>query len=165
MEIYRIIKGQATPPWLYKAYDYARMDAFVFGQNIPVESEYSHDEPDEELEAIVITDDHKPVGGCRITYPRPGIGKIGRVCVTRERQRTGIGRILVKEAEKWIKENGYTHIVINSQDRAAGFYRKCGYVLVPGADPGIYENYQHPKGEARPNLGFTCVLVEKFLEE
>ncbi len=162
MDIYRITKGQ-NPSWLYKAYDYARMDAFVFGQNIPVETEFSHDDPEEELEAVVIIDGHKPIAGCRITYPRPDIGKIGRVCVIREKQRTGVGRVLIDEAEKWIRENGYKHIVINSQDRAAEFYEKCGYVLVPGVDPRIYENYRPPKDDRRPSLGFSCVLMEKIL--
>ena len=56
MEIYRIEKGTAKE-WLYKAYDYIRTDAFVYGQNIPIEVEFGHDEPKEELEAIVIIED------------------------------------------------------------------------------------------------------------
>ena len=62
----------------------------LYGQNIPIEVEFGHDEPKEELEAIVIIEDHKPVAGCRITYPREDIGKIGRVCVVRERQKSGV---------------------------------------------------------------------------
>lgn len=175
MEIYRIHKGGADAPWLYKAYDYVRTDAFVWGQSIPVETEFSHDEPIEELEAIVITEEHKPIAGCRITYPTADIGKIGRVCVVREKQRSGIGHILIDEAEKWIAENGFTHVVINSQDRAAAFYERCGYVLVPGVDPDIYENHRRrsPENEQeaaeraahRPKLGFSCVLMEKYLEK
>lgn len=167
LKSYRVTKD--SPKWLFKAYDYIRMDAFVFGQNIPVETEFSHDDPEEELEAVILVEAHKPVAGCRITYPREGVGKIGRVCVTREKQRQGIGHILMKEAEKWITERGIRHIVINSQDRAAAFYEKCGYVLVPGADPTVYENYQPTPQEKkeheehRGSLGFTCVLVEKHL--
>lgn len=167
MEVYRIEKGSAVS-WLYKAYDYIRTDAFVYGQNIPIEVEFGQDEAEEELEAIVLVEDHKPVAGCRITYPRKDIGKIGRVCVVRERQKSGVGHILIEEAEKWIRERGYEHIVINSQDRAAAFYEKCGYQLVPGVDPEIYEN--HPpkdpdenKKEEHEDLGFSCVLVEKYL--
>ncbi|MGN0316548.1 MAG: GNAT family N-acetyltransferase [Lachnospira sp.] len=170
MEIYRIEKGNA-PAWLYKAYDYVRMDAFVFGQNIPVNVEFGHDEPVDELEAVVLVEDNKPIAGCRITFPRDTIGKIGRVCVIRERQRSGIGHILIKEAEKWISERGYRHIVINSQDRAAAFYEKCGYKLVPGVDPEIYENHFHQsssdenKNKHKLDLGFSCVLVEKHLDK
>lgn len=164
LEIYRITKE--SPKWLFKAYDYVRMDAFVFGQGIPLEVEFSHDDPEEDLEAVILTEDHKPVAGCRITYPRDSVGKIGRVCVTREKQRKGVGHILMAEAEKWIAERGIRRIVINSQDRAAAFYEKCGYVLVPGADPSVYENYQpspQEKKEHLGSLGFTCVLVEKYL--
>ena len=169
MEIYRIEK-ENSPTWLYKAYDYVRMDAFVFGQNIPIEMEFIHDEPLEELEAIVIVEDHKPIAGCKITYPREDIAKIGRVCVIRERQRSGVGHILIAEAEKWIRERGFQHIVINSQDRAAAFYERCGYKLVPGVDPEIYENHppreqsSEEKEKHRQRLGFSCVLVEKYLD-
>lgn len=168
MEVVRIA-GAKTPAWAYKAYDYVRTDAFVFGQNIPIEAEFGHDEPERELEALVLVDGHKPVAGCRITYPRDNIAKIGRVCVIRERQKSGIGHILMEEAEKWILEKGFSHIVINSQDRAQGFYEKCGYRLVPGVNPEIYETHREPEREIaekethRKNLGFSCVLVEKYL--
>lgn len=169
MEIYRIEKGEA-PAWLYRAYDYARMDAFVFGQGIPLEMEFGHDEPESELEAIVLVEDHKPIAGCRLTYPRPDIAKIGRVCVIRDKQRGGVGHILIEEAEKWIRERGFKHIVINSQDRAQAFYERCGYVLVPGVDPEIYENHpprnlsKEEKEAQRKRIGFSCVLVEKYID-
>ena len=56
MEIYRVKQG--SPDWLYKAYDYVRTDAFCFGQNIPIETEFSHDEPLEEPHYL-------PKGRCR----------------------------------------------------------------------------------------------------
>ena len=144
-----------------------------FGQNIPIETEFSHDEPLEELLAIVLVEDHKPVGGCRITYPRAGVGKIERVCVIREKQKSGYGSILIKEAEKWLTESGIRHIVISSQDRAAGFYNKLGYVTNLEVNPGIYEKPRAgvplvdvvQKEIHRKNLGFTCVLVEKYMSE
>ena len=165
MEVYRIEKT-GTPSWLYKAYDYVRTDAFVFGQSIPIEVEFGHDEPLDELEAIVLVEDHKPIAGCRITYPANGIGKIGRVCVIREKQRGGVGHVLIEEAEKWIKERGANHVVISSQDRAQGFYERCGYELVPDVDPDIYENHpvtEKKKEVKKNNLGFRCVLVEKYI--
>lgn len=166
MEYYRVTKD--SPDWLIKAYDYVRMDAFVFGQGIPPEMEFAHDDLDD-LEAVVLMENRTPLAGCRITYPREGIGKIGRVCVIREKQRNGVGHLLIKAAEEWIEERGVRHIVINSQDRAAAFYEKCGYHLVPGVDPEIYENHRpqpeekEEKKEKRESLGFTCVLVEKYL--
>lgn len=169
MEIYRVKKD--SPAWLCKAYDYVRTDAFCFGQNIPIETEFSHDEPLEELLAVVLVEDHKPIAGCRITYPKKGVGKIERVCVIREKQKSGYGKILIEEAEKWITESGIKHIVINSQDRAAGFYNRLGYVTNLEVSPSVYEKPradlppidEAQKEENRKRLGFTCVLVEKYI--
>lgn len=68
VEIYRIEKGAET--WKYKAYDYVRTDAFCVGQSIPIELEFSHDEKEEDLQAVILIEDHKPVAGCRIAFPR-----------------------------------------------------------------------------------------------
>ena len=164
-EIYRVEKG--SEEWKYKAYDYVRTDAFCFGQNIPIELEFGHDESKDELQAILLVEDHKPVAGCRIAFPAEKTGKIERVCVVREKQKSGYGRVLIEAAEKWLKEYGVAHIVITSQDRAAGFYEKLGYKLNLDADLSVYE-HQAPKKEEKPNkpkkdLGFTCVLVEKYV--
>lgn len=165
MEIYRVMKG--SPKWLYKAYDYIRTDAFCCGQGIPIETEFSHDGSKEDLLAVVLVDEHKPLAGCRITFPMEGVGKIERVCVVREKQRGGYGRVLIEEAERWLLESGVKHIVINSQDRAAAFYNKLGYVTNPDVNPRIYEQHENsaPKeenGQKKKDLGFTCVLVEKY---
>lgn len=166
MEIYRVTKD--SEEWLFKSYDYVRTDAFCFGQNIPVEGEFSHDEPREKANFIVIIDDHKPLAGCNITYPKPGVARIGRVCVIRSRQKSGVGHVLIEEAEKWIREKGISHVVITSQDRAAGFYKKCGYVD-SDADPSEYDATKHKlteeeKAERLKKLGFLVVVVEKFLK-
>lgn len=170
MEIYRVQPG--SPDWLYKAYDYARTDAFCIGQNIPIELEFSNDCPQSELQAIVLVEDHKPLAGCRITYPMEGVGKIERVCVVRERQKAGCGKILIQEAEKWLLENGVKHIVISSQDRVAEFYNRLGYVTNLEISPSVYENSQKPpaplqeekQNQHRKSLGFSCVLVEKYYD-
>lgn len=167
MQIYRINKE--TDEWLKKAYDYVRTDAFCFGQNIPVELEFAGEEAQDDLEGVVILEDHKPVAGCRISYPADGIGKIERVCVVREKQKGGYGSILIREAEKWLIENGVRHIVINSQDRAAGFYHKLGYITNPTVDPHVYDKKRKRKKAAdeaslpKINLGFSTVLVEKYV--
>ena len=74
VEIYRIEKGAET--WKYKAYDYVRTDAFCVGQSIPIELEFSHDEKEEDLQAVILIEDHKPVAGCRIAFPDEKTGKI-----------------------------------------------------------------------------------------
>ena len=168
MQIYHITEG--SPEWLYKAYDYVRTDAFCVGQSIPIEIEFEGDESKEELEAVVLIEDHKPVAGCRITFPKEGVGKIERVCVVREKQKVGYGRIMIEDAEKWILERGVKHIVINSQDRSAGFYNKIGYVTNYDVSPSVYEKPRPKRAEELPkkeekkiDLGFSTVLVEKYL--
>ena len=87
--------------------------------------------------------------------------------VVREKQKSGYGRVLIEAAEKWLKEYGVDHIVITSQDRAAGFYEKLGYKLNPDADLSVYDHHALKKDEEpkkpKKNLGFTCVLVEKYV--
>ena len=159
VEIYRIDKGAEA--WKYKAYDYVRTDAFCVGQGIPIELEFSHDEKEEELQAVLLVEDHKPVAGCRIAFPDEKTGKIERVCVVREKR---------------LEEDGVNHIVISSQDRAAGFYEKLGYKLNPDVSPDMYDRHHEDEGKKQeaksqpgkprkpiPGLGFTCVLVEKYL--
>lgn len=68
VEIYRIEKGAET--WKYKAYDYVRTDAFCVGQSIPIELEFSHDEKEEDLQAVILIEDHKPVAGLPNRFSR-----------------------------------------------------------------------------------------------
>ena len=71
-EVYRVEKG--SEEWKYKAYDYVRTDAFCCGQNIPIELEFGQDESKDDLQAILLTEDHKPVAGCRIAFPAEKTG-------------------------------------------------------------------------------------------
>ena len=167
MDIYRITAS--SPEWQITAYNYIRTDAFCFGQRIPVEMEFSHDGPRDSFYGILIVDEHVPVAGLRITYPRKDTAKIERVCTIREKQKSGYGRIIIREAEKWIAEQGYSHIVISSQDRARGFYEKCGYVFNPDVSAHAYDpsrpqvKTERPKFPAGFTPAFTCVLMEKNL--
>ena len=167
MEIYRVTKD--SPKWQFHAYNYVRTDAFCFGQNIPVETEFLGDGGEEDFHGVLIIEDHKPVAGLRIAFPRPGIGKIERVCTIREKQKSGYGRIMIEEAEKWIAEKGISHVVISAQDRARGFYEKCGYVYNPNVSPNEYDVHakNRPPRPKRPDgfkPDFVCVLVEKYLD-
>ena len=164
MEVYRVTKD--SPAWQLHAYNYIRTDAFCFGQNIPVEMEFNGDDPIDNFHGILVVEDHKPVSGLRIAYPREGIAKIERVCTIREKQKGGYGRVMIAEAEKWIAEQGISHVVISSQDRAQGFYEKCGYVYNPDVSPNEYDVHKRPH-KPRPagfKPDFVCVLVEKYLK-
>ncbi|MDD6283568.1 MAG: GNAT family N-acetyltransferase [Oribacterium sp.] len=177
IEVYRVTGD--SPRWQKIAYDYIRLDSFVVGQGIPVELEFGHDGPEDDIHAVILLKEHKPVSGCRIAYhgdPESGYAKIERVATVREQQRTGIGARMIAEAEKWIKENGYHHVLITSQDRSVGFYNAIGYET---RSDEVYAQY-FPEEAARKKeraaeiakeraekkagpMSFTCVLVEKYL--
>ena len=164
MEVYRVTKN--SPEWQFHAYNYIRTDAFCFGQNIPVEMEFNGDGGREDFQGILVVEDHKPVSGLRIAYPRADVAKIERVCTIREKQKGGYGRVMIEAAEKWIAERGISHVVISSQDRARGFYEKCGYVFNPDVSPNEYDVHKRPH-KPRPagfKPDFVCVLVEKYLD-
>ena len=166
MEIYRVTKD--SPEWQFIAYNYIRVDAFCVGQNIPVEGEFNGDGSREDFNGVLIVEDHKPVAGLRIAYPRTDVAKIERVCTIRDKQKTGYGRIMIEEAEKWIAEKGISHIVISSQDRAQKFYENCGYVLNPDVSAHEYDTRKKPDKPRPPRPAgfkpdFVCVLVEKYL--
>ena len=166
MDIYRVT-GE-SPKWQIHAYNYIRTDAFCVGQGIPVEAEFNGDGKEEDFQGILVVEDHKPVAGLRIAYPRPDVGKIERVCTVREKQKSGYGRVMIEAAEQWIAEQGIYHIVISSQDRARGFYEKCGYVYNPDVSAHEYDPPRKEEKEKAPrptgfHPAFTCVLVEKYL--
>lgn len=177
IEVYRVTGD--SPRWQKIAYDYVRLDSFVVGQGIPVELEFCDDGSENDIRAVLLLKDHKPVSGCRITYhgdPGTGYAKIERIATVRENQRSGFGARMIAEAEKWIRENGYHHVLITSQDRSVGFYNAIGYET---RSDEVYAKYfpedaarkkkraaeiakERAEGKAGP-MSFTCVLVEKYI--
>lgn len=66
-------------------------------------------------------------------------------------QGMGLGRMVMEEAEKWILDLGYTTAVLESRDKAVGFYQTLGYV----AD---FNNRIH-------GVTFDCIHMEKRLHD
>ena len=77
---------------------------------------------------IVLLDDEYPIATCRFYENDPHSVTLGRVVVLPEYRSKGLGGRAVREAEQWIKELGYTEILIDSRLEAVGFYEKLGYV-------------------------------------
>ena len=77
---------------------------------------------------IVLLDDEYPIATCRFYALDEKTVLIGRVVVLPAYRGQGLGGRVIREAERWIGELGYTRIVIDSRLEAVGFYEKLGYV-------------------------------------
>ena len=64
---------------------------------------------------------------CGSTPDEEPAAVIGRVVVLPEYRGAGLGRMVVEEAERWLREDGYKRVVVESRDVATGFYEKMGY--------------------------------------
>ena len=76
---------------------------------------------------IVVLDEGYPVATCRFYEVEKDRVVLGRVVVLPEYRGRQIGALVVTEAEKWIKELGYSKVIVDSRLVAIGFYEKLGY--------------------------------------
>ena len=81
---------------------------------------------------IVLLDDGYPVATCRFYETSAGCVVLGRVVVLPEYRGRELGRRVVEEAERWIRELGYREVMIDSRTVAIPFYEKLGYAAVDG---------------------------------
>ena len=140
---------RATETWQQAGAYYVRIQGMAKQHSITLRREFDdYDTPDTKY--IVLTDDEFPIATCRISPIDKKSAMIGRVVVLPEYRGQELGRRVVNEAEKWLRELGFTHVVINSRDVAVRFYEHLGYSV---ADPTII------KGDI-----FSCIRMEKKLK-
>lgn len=70
----------------------------------------------------------------RLHFNSPDEGQIRFMASAPEHRGGGHGVAIVYELEKVARDEGATHVIINSRDNTLGFYIKCGYELVEEAD-------------------------------
>ena len=97
----------------------------VFMEEQGFENEF--DKQDEDCYFIVAYEDDKPMGMCRFFSDDQIHYHLGRVCVLKEYRKTGVGKGVVEEAKKHIKELNGKEIVLSAQSRVKDFYAKLGY--------------------------------------
>jgi GNAT superfamily N-acetyltransferase len=123
----RVIRIDASSPeWQRAGVHYVRTEGMVKHFGLPMEGEFCDDVG--ESEYVLLLDEGFPVATCRLRILEVGRAKIERVCVLTERRATGLGRLLMGEAEQWILERGYREIVVASREAVVGFYERLGYV-------------------------------------
>lgn len=82
----------------------------------------------------VATQDKKVVGGCGIfpTENLPnGTCELVKLYVAKEARGTGLGKQLMEQSMSWAKENGYTHVYLESMPelkKAVSIYEKVGFL-------------------------------------
>ena len=127
---------------------YVRIQAMARKHQIPLDVEFDeHDTPDTKY--IVAVDDYLPIATCRLYPEDKDRIMLGRIVVLPEYRHQGIGTLVVREAEAWAKELGFTKAVVESRDNKIPFYESMGYVA--NLDRKI-------EGET-----FTCFRMEKNL--
>ncbi len=81
----------------------------------------------------VAIQDEKVIGGCGIfpTENLPqGTCELVKLYVAKEARGTGIGKQLMEQSMSWAKENGYTHVYLESMPelkKAVSIYEKVGF--------------------------------------
>jgi len=125
---------------------YVRIQAMARKHQIPLHLEFDeHDTP--ETKYIVAIDDYLPVATCRLYSIDEERVMLGRIVVLPEYRHQGLGTQVVKAAEQWAKELGYSTSVVESRDNKIHFYETMGYVA---------DYSQKIVGDT-----FTCYRMEK----
>ena len=106
---------------------YVRIQAMARKHQIPLDVEFDeHDTP--QTKYIVVIDDYLPVATCRMYAIDANSVMLGRIVVLPEYRHQGLGTLVVREAEKWARELGYSSAVVESRDNKIQFYENMGYV-------------------------------------
>ena len=106
---------------------YVRIQAMARKHQIPLDVEFDeHDTP--ETKYIVAVDNYLPIATCRLYAIDDAKVMLGRIVVLPEYRHQGIGTLVVREAETWARELGFTTAVVESRDNKIPFYESMGYV-------------------------------------
>jgi GNAT superfamily N-acetyltransferase len=86
--------------------------------------------------------------GCVILHPiDKEVVRLRAMAVTPEYQGTGIGRLLVEEAERVAQAEGFLRIILHARVVVSGFYEKLGYLRY---------------GEVFTEVGIPHILMQKI---
>ncbi len=103
-----------------------RTNVFIGEQAVPVHEEI--DDYDCFTPIFVAYEDDFALGTARVILKNEEVTKIGRVAVTKEDRKQGVGKSLMLEAMKYIEEQTMaTKICLDAQLTAAKFYETLGF--------------------------------------
>ncbi len=107
-----------------------RIEVFVEEQGFKEE----FDSDDKVATHLVGFEGNKAVATSRIIKRNDGSFIIGRIAVSKEYRKSGMGAKIIKASEDYISEIGGSSIFIHSQLQAKGFYEKQGYAPIGAQD-------------------------------
>jgi YbgC/YbaW family acyl-CoA thioester hydrolase len=119
-----------TGPWseLEKAAAEVRRDVFVLEQGIPQEEEWDSADATA-CHAVALNAVGQAVATARLlapTDPQSGVGRIGRMAVTKVLRGTGLGRGVFSALVNEAKARGYRALSLHAQCSAQKFYEQLG---------------------------------------
>ena len=116
-----VIRAQET--WQQAGAYSVRIQGMDKQYHISLREEFDeHDGADSKY--IVLADEGYPIATCRFYELDKQSVLIGRVVVLPEYRGKELGRRVISEAEKWIRELDYKDIYLDSRVVAVGFYEK-----------------------------------------
>ncbi len=101
-----------------------RFEVFVNEQNVPPQIEL--DAEDTHALHIIAEESGVAIGCARVIFSERD-AHIGRLAVKKAYRGTGVGSKICRFITDYCLGQGYTHIWLNSQLHAVGFYEKLGF--------------------------------------
>ncbi|MCM1468050.1 MAG: GNAT family N-acetyltransferase [Alistipes sp.] len=77
---------------------------------------------------VLFEEKEEPIATCRVFWNEEMEAyTLGRLAVIKKYRGRNMGSVMVKEAEKYVREKGGKKLILHAQCRAADFYKKLGF--------------------------------------
>lgn len=120
-----IVQTKDTMSQIYLDALKIRYQVFVKEQGVQLEREIDKDEA--YAVHFVLYEDNEALATVRLLPVDETTMKLQRMAVKKEARHRGLGNIIIAEAEKFAKQQGFTTIKLGAQLTAQEFYEKMGY--------------------------------------
>jgi predicted GNAT family N-acyltransferase len=102
-----------------------RIEVFCGEQGVTFEGD--RDGLDDKAVHLVAVEGDEVVGTCRMLIEPGGTARFGRLCVRASARGTGVGGLLLAEAEREARAGGARRIGMHAQTDALSLYRRAGF--------------------------------------